>query len=54
MRVALSTYGDLETDGRTGGEVADPRRGMPVCAPPDCAELLDHVGVRLVPIGAWR
>jgi vancomycin aglycone glucosyltransferase len=25
-----------------------------VCAPPDCGELLDRVGVLLVPIGVWR
>jgi vancomycin aglycone glucosyltransferase len=27
---------------------------VPVCAPPDHAELLARVGVRLVPIGVWR
>ena len=54
MRVFLSTY-----DSRGG---AEPLLGLAVrlralgakarmCAPPDCAERLDEVGVPLVPVG---
>jgi vancomycin aglycone glucosyltransferase len=57
MRVVLSacgSHGAVEPMlgfavrlGTVGAEV-------PVCAPPDYAELLARVGVRLVPIGVWR
>ncbi len=64
MRLLLSTYGSHESRGDV-----DPMVGlavqlralgaeMPVCAPPDFAELLAHVGLPLVaagmmPVGGW-
>ena len=54
MRVALSTYGDVEP--MAGHAVKLPTVGakVPVCDPPDCAELLAVVGVPLVAIGVGR
>ena len=57
MRVLLSTYGlrgDIEP--MAGLAVKLPKLGaeVPVCAPPDGAELLGNVGVPLMPIGVWR
>jgi vancomycin aglycone glucosyltransferase len=57
MRVLLSTYGargDIEPT--AGFALRLPTLGAeaPVCAPPDCAELMANVGVPLVPIGVWR
>jgi vancomycin aglycone glucosyltransferase len=50
MRVALSTYGDVEPMAGLAAQL----RTLGVCEPPDCAELLGNVGVPLVPIGVWR
>jgi vancomycin aglycone glucosyltransferase len=57
MRVLVSTYGSRgDVEPMAGLAVKLPTLGAeaPVCAPPDCAELLGHVGVPLVPIGGWR
>jgi vancomycin aglycone glucosyltransferase len=57
MRVVLSTYGSRgDVEPMAGLAVKLPTLGaeVPVCAPPDCAELLGNVGVPLVPIGVWR
>jgi vancomycin aglycone glucosyltransferase len=54
MRVSLSTYGSRgDVEPMVGLAVALRARGaeVRVCAPPDFADLLDRVGVRLVPAG---
>ena len=54
MRVLLSTYGSHEdVEPMVGLAVRLRALGaeMPVCAPPDFAELLARVGVPLVPVG---
>ena len=54
MRVLLSTYeslGDLEPMVGLAVQLRALGAEMPVCAPPDFAELLAGVGVPLVPIG---
>ena len=54
MRVLLSTYGSRGDVGPMVGLAVQLRAlgaEMPVCAPPDFAELLAGVGVPLVPIG---
>jgi vancomycin aglycone glucosyltransferase len=57
MRVLLSTYGSRgDVEPMVGLAVQSRALGaeVRVCAPPDFAELLAHVGVPLVPIGVWR
>jgi vancomycin aglycone glucosyltransferase len=56
MRVLLSLYGCAGTEPMAGLAVKLPTLGaeVPVCAPPECAELPGNVGVLLVPIGVWR
>jgi len=57
MRVLLSTYGSRgDVEPIVGLAVQSRALGaeVRVCAPPDFAELLAHVGVPLVPIGVWR
>ena len=57
MRVVLSTCGSRgDVEPMAGLAVKLPTLGaeVPVCAPPDCAELLGNAGVPLVPIGVWR
>ena len=54
MRVLLSTYGSRGDVGPMVGLAVRLRAlgaEMPVCAPPDFAELLARVGVPLVPVG---
>jgi vancomycin aglycone glucosyltransferase len=54
MRVLLSTYGSRGDVGPMVGLAVRLRAlgaEMPVCAPPDFAELLAGVGVPLVPVG---
>ena len=57
MRVVLSTYGsrgDVKPMAGLAVQLRTLGAEVRVCAPPDCAELLAHVGVPLVPIGVWR
>ncbi len=57
VHVVLSTYGSRgDVEPTVGLAVKLPTLGaeVPVCAPPDCSELLGNVGVPLVPIGVWR
>ena len=57
MRLLLSTYesrGDVEPLAGLAVQLRTLGAEVRVCAPPDCAQLLRRVGVRLVPIGAWR
>ena len=57
MHVLLSTYrsrGDVEPMAGLAVQLRTLGAEVPVCAPPDCAELLGNVGVPLVPIGVWR
>jgi vancomycin aglycone glucosyltransferase len=54
MRVSLSTYeshGDVEPMVGLAVRLRALGAEMPVCAPPDFAELLAGVGVPLVPVG---
>ncbi len=54
MRVLLSTYeshGDVEPMVGLAVRLRALGAEMPVCAPPDFAELLARVGVPLVPVG---
>ena len=54
MRVLLSTYGsrgDVEPMVGLAVQLRALGAEMPVCAPPDFAELLAGVGVPLVPVG---
>jgi vancomycin aglycone glucosyltransferase len=64
MRVLLSTYGSHESRGDVdlmvglAVQVRALAAEMPVCAPPDFAELLTRVGMPLVaggmmPAGGW-
>jgi vancomycin aglycone glucosyltransferase len=57
MRVVLSTYGSRGGVEPMAG-LAVPLRilgaKVRVCAPSDCAKVLDRVGVPRVPIGVWR
>jgi vancomycin aglycone glucosyltransferase len=57
MRVVLWTYGsrgDVEPMAGLAVQLQTLGAEARVCAPPDCGELLDRVGVLLVPIGVWR
>ena len=57
MRVVLSPYESRATSNRWSGVAVEwPTFSaeVPVCASPDCAELLGNFGVPLVPIGEWR
>ena len=54
MRVLLSTYeshGDVEPMVGLAVQLRALGAEMPVCAPPDFAELLARVGAPLVPVG---
>ena len=54
MRVLLSTYGsrgDVEPMVGLAVQLRALDAEMPVCAPPDFAELLARLGVPLVPVG---
>jgi vancomycin aglycone glucosyltransferase len=53
MRVALSTYGDVEPMPGLAVQLRTLGAEVQVCAPPDFAELLGNVAVPLVPTGAW-
>jgi vancomycin aglycone glucosyltransferase len=54
MRVALSTYGDVEPMAGLAVNLRTLSGEVPVCAPPDFAELLGNVAVPRVPTGGWR
>jgi vancomycin aglycone glucosyltransferase len=54
MRVALSTYADVEPMAGLAVQLRTLGAEVRVCAPPDCAELLGKVGVPLLSIGVWR
>jgi vancomycin aglycone glucosyltransferase len=57
MRVLLATYGwrgDVELVAGLALQLPTIGAQVPVCAPPDWAELLGNVSVPLVPIGGWR
>lgn len=53
MRVALSTLEDVEPMVGVAVHSRALDAEVRACAPPDCAELLAHVGV-LVTMGVWR